>query len=85
MRENSMGCIESDMKKVDKLQGLIRKYKNAVRSLSGIGAAYTGVKEISRAVQMVLGDLEEISCAALLGVDEVKNMWNARKFMYQAK
>jgi len=85
MREKSMECIESDMKKVDTLQGLIRRYKNAIISLSGIGAAYMGVKEISQAVQMVLGDLEDISCAALLGVDEVENMWNARKFLYQVE
>ena len=85
MREKSMECIESDMKKVDTLQGLIRRYENAIISLSGIGAAYMGVKEISQAVQMVLGDLEDISCAALLGVDEVENMWNARKFLYQVE
>jgi len=80
-----MECIESDMKKVDTLQGLIHRYENAIISLSGIGAAYMRVKEISQAVQMVLGDLEDISCAALLGVDEVENMWNAGKFLYQVE
>lgn len=85
MREKSMGCIESDMKEVDRLQGLIRRYENAIISLSGIGAAYTCVKDISQAVQMVLGDLEDISCAALLGVEEVENVWNAGKFLYQVE
>jgi hypothetical protein len=85
MREKNMECIESEMKEVDRLQGLIRRYEDAIISLSGIGAAYMGVKDISQAVQMVLGDLEEISCAALLGVEEVENIWNARKFLYQAK
>jgi hypothetical protein len=73
------------MKKLDTLQGLIRKYENAIISLSGIGAAYMGVKEICRDVQMVLGDLEDISCTALLGVNEVENMWKARKFLYQVE
>ena len=53
--------------------------------MSGIGAAYMGVNDTSYAVQTVIGDLEEISCAALLGVDEVENMWNAHKFLYQAE
>jgi hypothetical protein len=44
-----------------------------------------GVKDISQAVQMVLGDLEQISCTALLGVEEMENMWNAGKFLYQAE
>jgi len=83
MKEKSIESIESDMKKVDMLQGLIRKYENAIISLSGIGPDYLAVKEISQAVQMVLGDLEDISCAALLGADEVENMWKAGKFLYQ--
>jgi hypothetical protein len=41
------------------------------------------VKEITRDVQTVVGSLEEICCAALLGDDEVESMWNARKFLYQ--
>jgi len=84
IREKTMGCIESDMEKLDRLQGLICRYEDAIISLSGIGAAYTHVKDISQAMQMVLGDLEEISCIALLGVEEVENIWNASKFLYQA-
>ncbi|KIM42191.1 hypothetical protein M413DRAFT_26993 [Hebeloma cylindrosporum] len=85
MREKTMECIESHIGKVDKLQASIRKYEDAVISLSGIGAAYEGIKKVSQDVREVVGDLEEISCAALLGVDEVENMWNARKFSYQEK
>lgn len=80
-----MECIESNVEKLDKLQAVIHKYENTVISLSGIGAAYKAVKGISQAVQNVLGDLEEISCASLLGVDKVENMWNARKFLYQVE
>jgi hypothetical protein len=80
-----MECIESNVEKLDKLQAVIHKYENTVISLSGIGAAYEAVKGISQMVQNVLGDLEEISCASLLGVDEVENMWSARKFLYQAE
>ena len=85
IREKNMECIESNIKKFDKLQAVIHKYENMIISLSGIGVAYEAVKSVSQAVQNVLGDLEEISCAGLLGVDEVERIWNARKFMYQAK
>lgn len=83
MKEKRIECIESDIKKIDILQGSIRRYENAVISLSGIGPDYTSVKEISQAVQTVLGYLEDISCAALLGVDEVESMWKGYKFLYQ--
>jgi len=80
-----MGCIESEMEEVGRLQRLICRYEDAIMSSSGVGAAYMGVKEISKGVQIVLGDLEEISCAALLGVEEVENVWNAGKFLYQTE
>jgi hypothetical protein len=85
MKEKHIESIEFDMKKVDTLQRLIRSYENAIISLSGIEAAYMRAKEISQEVQMVLGDLQDISCAALLGVDEVESMWKARKFLYQVE
>jgi hypothetical protein len=34
-------------------------------------------------VQKVLGNLEDIFCAVLLGVDEVGSRWVAGKFLYQ--
>ena len=85
MKEKNLESIQSDMKKVDTLQKLICKYENGIISLSGVGAAYIGVKEISRDVQMVLGGLENISCAALVGVGEVENMWKAHRFSYQTE
>ena len=85
MSDKNIRCIESEMEEVGRLQRLIRRYEDAIMSSSGVGAAYMGVKEISKAVQIVLGDLEEISCAALLGVEEVENVWNAGKFLYQTE
>jgi hypothetical protein len=71
------------MKNVDKLQGSIRGYENAIICLSGIRATYLGIKEITRDVQTVVESLEEICCAALLGDNKVESMLNACKFLYQ--
>jgi hypothetical protein len=83
MKGKNIESIESEMKKVDTLQDLIRRYENDIISMSGIGPTYVNVKEIRCDVQMVVGDLENIFSAALIGVDEVENMWQARKFVYQ--
>ena len=84
IKENSKDTIEVHISKVDKLQVLIQKYENEVISLSGIGYAYKNINDVSKMVRKLLGNLEDIFCAALLGVDEVEHMWAAKKFLYQA-
>ena len=84
IKKNSKDTIESHILKVDKLQVLIQKYENEVISLPGIRYAYKNINNVSKMVQKVLGNLEDIFCAALLGVDEVEHMWAAKKFLYQA-
>ena len=83
IKENSKDTIKSHILKVDKLQVLIQKYKNEVISLPGIGYAYKNINNVSKMVWKVLGNLKDIFCAALLGVDEVEHMWAAKKFLYQ--
>ena len=53
---------------------LIQKYENEVISLLGIRYAYKNINNISKIVQKVLGNLKDIFCAALLGIDEVEHM-----------
>ena len=62
----------------------IYKYENEIISLSGIGSAYKCINTIGQTAQRLLGHLEDVLSAALLGVEEVENMHIARKFLYQA-
>ena len=66
-----------------KLQALIQKYKNEVISLLGIGSTYESVNKITKMVQKVLGNLEDIFCMVLLGIDKVESRWVTGKFLYQ--
>ena len=84
VEENNKAHIEFQISKVDKLQATIYKYQDELLSLSGMGSAYESVKMIAQIIRNVLGHLEEILCAGLLGVDEVERMWAAGKFAYQA-
>jgi hypothetical protein len=83
VKENNKEDIESHISKIDKLQASIQKYENEVISLLGIGSTYESVNDITKMVWKVLGNLEDIFCAVLLGVDEVESMWAAGKFLYQ--
>ena len=82
VKENNKD-IESHISKIDKLQASIQKYENEVISLLGIGSTYESVNNIMKMVRKVLGNLEDIFCAVLLGVDEVESRWVAGKFLYQ--
>ena len=83
VKENNKEDIESHISKIDKLQASIQKYENEVISLLGIGSTYESVNDVTKMVRKVLGNLEDIFCAVLLGVDEVESMWVAGKFLYQ--
>ena len=83
VKENNKEDIESHISKIDKLQASIQKYKNEVISLLGIGSTYESVNDVTKMVRKVLGNLEDIFCTVLLGVDEVESMWVAGKFLYQ--
>jgi len=83
VKENNKEDIESHISKIDKLQALIQKYKNEVISLFGIGSTYESVNDITKMVQKVLGNLEDIFCTVLLGVDEVESRWVTGEFLYQ--
>ena len=83
VKENNKEDIESHISKIDKLQASIQKYKNEIISLLEIGSTYESVNDITKMVRKVLGNLEDIFCAVLLGVDEVEGMWAAGKFLYQ--
>ena len=49
----------------------------------GIGSTYESVNDITKMVWKVLGNLEDIFCVVLLGVDEVESRWVAGNFLYQ--
>ena len=83
VKENNMEDIKVHISKIDKLQAAIQKYENKVISLSGIGSTYDSVNVVTKMVRKVSGNLEDIFCAVLLGVDEVESMWKAGKFAYQ--
>ena len=69
---------------LDKLQASIQKYENKIISLSGIGSAYEIVSGIAKEIGKVLANFEDIFCAVLLGVEEVKSTWATGGFLYQA-
>jgi len=48
------------------------------------GSDYENINKIAQVIRNVLGHLEDILCAALLGVEEVEKMWVEGKFEYQA-
>lgn len=83
VKENSKENIEWQISKIDKLQASIQKYENEIMSLSGIGSTYERIHDVTKMVQKVLGNLEDIFCTVLLGVNEVESMWAAGKFLYQ--
>lgn len=83
IKENCKEEIGTHISNLDKLQVSIHKYENKVIALSGIGSAYEIVNGIAKEVRTVLGNLEDIFCAALIGVEEVGNMRSAGKFLYQ--
>jgi len=83
VKENNKEGIESHISKIDKLQALIQKYENEVISLLGIGSTYESVNDVMKMVRQVLGNLEDIFCTVLLGVDEVESRWVAGEFLYQ--
>ena len=83
VKENNKEDIESHISKIDKLQALIQKYENEVISLLGIGSTYESVNNVTKMVRKVLGNLEDIFCTVLLGVDEVESRWVAGEFLYQ--
>ena len=84
VEEHNKEDLEFQISKLDKLQASIYKYQEEVLSLSGMGSAYENIDKIARAIRNVLGHLEDILCAALLGVEEVEKVWLAGKFAYQA-
>ena len=81
IKENCKEDIETHISNLDKLQVSIQKYENKAIALLGIGSEI--VNGVTKAVQTVLGNFEDIFCAALVGVEEVENMWSAGKFLYQ--
>jgi hypothetical protein len=83
VKGNDKEDIESQISKIDKLQASIQSYENEVISLLGIGSTYESVNDVTKMVQRVLGNLEDILCAVLLGGDEVKSTWAAGNFLYQ--
>src|SRR5437016_4399913 len=83
VKENDKEDIESHISKIDKLQASIQTYENEVISLLGIGSTYESVNDTTKMVRKVLGNLKDIFCAVLLGVDKVESMWAAGKFLYQ--
>jgi len=85
IKENRQEDIESQISTLDKLQASIQKYENKIIFLEGIGSAYEVVNGIGKDVRKVLTNLEDIFCAALLGVEEVASLWAARKFLHQAE
>ena len=82
-KENNKEEIELHISQIDELQASIQKYENKVISLFRIGSTYESINDVAKMVRKVLGNLEDIFCAVLLGVDEVKSMWEAGKFLYQ--
>ena len=83
VKENNEEDIESHISRIDKLHASIQKYENEIISLLGIGSTYESVNSITKMVRKVLGNLEDIFCAVLLGVDKVESRWVAGKFLYQ--
>jgi hypothetical protein len=84
IQENCKEDIEMQISELDKLQASIQKYENKIISLSGIGSAYEIVSGIAKEIGKVLANFEDIFCAVLLGVEEVKSMWATGGFLYQA-
>ena len=83
VEEHHKEDLEFHISKVEKLQGSIFHYQDKILNLSGMGSAYENVDKIAKNIRMVLGHLEEILSTALLGVDEVEQMWVAGKFSFQ--
>ena len=84
VKENNKEDIESHIPKIDELHASIQKYENEVVSLLGIvGSTHESVNNITKMVRKVLGNLKDIFCAVLLGVDEVESRWVKGKFLYQ--
>jgi len=83
VKENNKEDIELHISKIDKLQASIQKYENEVISSLGIGSTYESVNNITKMVWKMLGNLKDIFCAVLLGVDEVESRWVTGKFLYQ--
>jgi hypothetical protein len=50
-----------------------------------VGDDHENVNKVAQTIRNVLGHLEDIFCAALIGTDEVKKMWEAGKFSYQER
>ena len=84
IQENCKEDIEMQISELDKLQVSIQKYENKIISLSGIGSAYEIVSGIAKEIGKVLANFEDIFCAVLLGVEEVKSTWATGGFLYQA-
>ena len=84
IKEDCQEDIEMQISKLDKLQASIQKYENKIISLLGIGSAYEIVSGIAKEIGKVLANLEDIFCAVLLGVEEVKSTWATGRFLYQA-
>jgi hypothetical protein len=84
IQENCKEDIEMQISELDKLQASIQKYENKIISLLGIGPAYEIVSGIAKEIGKVLANFEDIFCAVLLGVEEVKSTWATGGFLYQA-
>jgi len=82
-KENNKEAIELHISKLDKLQASIYRYQDEILLLLGVGDAHQNVNKVAQTIRNVLGHLEDILCAALIGADEVKKMWEAGKFAYQ--
>jgi len=85
IEEKNKEHLELHLSKVEKLYTSISKYQNQILSLSGMGSAHENVDNMAKNIRKVVGHLEDILCAALLGVDEVEKNWAAGKFAYQTE
>lgn len=83
LTENSVSVIELHTFKLNKLQMSIYQCQNKVLSLAGVGSDYNKVGNIVQAIKKLVMWLEEVLIAALIGIDEVNSIRQARKFLYQ--
>lgn len=77
--------IYEQVVKLSKLQKSIYRYQNEVYALSGMGAEELRAAEVLREVVTMVTWVEEILCYAMVDIEEVRDRYTGKQFMYQTK
>lgn len=77
--------IHDKVVRLGRLQKSAYRYENEVYALVGVTKEYRRASEVVKEVNMVLSWVEEIFCYAMVDVEEVRDRYTEKEFMYQEK